>query len=120
MLGWNEELLAGLSTTPWQPQSLRAAPGKSLSRRLRWGLLAGVAVLHVVVALLLLALVERNRQPAEQDAIVVDFIDAPAPSVEPANETITIRMPPPLAQPGKPRAAPTPTAAAPATSTKVE
>jgi hypothetical protein len=93
MSGWNEELLAGLSTAPWQPQSLRPRAKESLPPRLRAGLLAAVALLHLLAALLLVALVERNRAPAPDDAIVVDFVDAPAPSTPVANDALTIRMP---------------------------
>jgi hypothetical protein len=96
MSGWNEELLAGLSTAPWHPRSLRPPARDSLPRRLRLGVLAAIALLHVLGALLLIALVERNRTPPPDDAILVDFIDAaPEPPTPLANETITIRMPSP-------------------------
>jgi hypothetical protein len=104
MSGWNEELLAGLSTAPWQPRSLRPPARDSLPRRVRLGVLAAIALLHVLGALLLIALVERNRTPPPDDAILVDFIEA-APAPPPlANETITIRMPSP---PATPKPAPT-------------
>jgi hypothetical protein len=105
MSGWNEELLAGLSTAPWQPRSLRPPARDSLPRRLRLGVLAAIALLHVLGTLLLIALVERNRTPPPDDAILVDFLDAaPAPPPPLANETITIRMPSP---PATPKPAPT-------------
>jgi hypothetical protein len=106
MPGWNEELLAGLSTAPWQPRSLRPPARDSLPRRLRIGLLAAIVLSHLLGALLLLALVERNRAPPVEDAILVDFVDAvPAPPPPVPNETLTIRMPTP---PATPRQAPAP------------
>ena len=72
MSGWNEELLAGLATAPWQPQSLRPKVRESLTLRFRLGLLGAIALLHLLVTLLLLALVERNREVPPDDAIVVD------------------------------------------------
>jgi hypothetical protein len=106
MPGWNEELLAGLSTAPWQPRSLRPPARDSLPRRLRIGLLAAIVLSHLLGALLLLALVDRNRAPPVQDAILVDFVDAvPSPPPPLPNETITIRMPTP---PATPRQAPAP------------
>jgi hypothetical protein len=106
MPGWDEELLAGLSTAPWQPRSLRPPVRDSLPRRLRIGLLAAIVLSHLLGALLLLALVERNRAPPVEDAILVDFVDAvPAPPPPVPNETLTIRMPMP---PATPRQAPAP------------
>jgi hypothetical protein len=106
MPGWTEELLAGLSTAPWQPRSLRPPVRDSLPRRLRIGLLAAIVLSHLLGALLLLALVDRNRAPPVQDAILVDFVDAvPSPPPPLPNETITIRMPTP---PATPRQAPAP------------
>ena len=85
MSEWSEDLLAGLSTAPWQPRSLRPAPPEKLPRRVLIGLLAAVALLHLLVVLALLALVEHNRAPPREDAILVEFIDAPpAPRAPPA------------------------------------
>jgi hypothetical protein len=113
MTGWNEELLAGLSTAPWQPRSLRPPVRDSLPRRLRLGVLAAIALLHILGAVLLVALVERNRVPPPDDAILIDFIDdLPAPELPPApNETITIRMPPTAPPHSPPAPAPAPRSA---------
>jgi hypothetical protein len=87
-------LLAGLDAGPWQPQSIRPPVRETMPLRLRVGVLAAVALLHVLATWLLLGLADRNRQASDDDAIVVDFIDAPAPPPPPSpNETITIRMP---------------------------
>jgi len=110
MPGWNEDLLAGLSTAPWQPRSLRPVPKENLPKRLRLGLLAAVALLHLLAVLLLLALVEKNQAPPADDAILVDFIEAaPPPHRVAPNETITIRMPAPAAASPAGPARPTPT-----------
>ena len=96
MSAGKEELLVSLATAPWQPRSLRPKPRESLPLRLRIGLLGAIALLHVLATFLLLALVERNRQAQAEDAIVVDFIDAPPPMpptpTRLPNETITIHM----------------------------
>jgi hypothetical protein len=93
MAGWNEEMLVSLVATPWQPRSVRAAPRESLPLRLRLAVLGAVAILHLLATLALLALLDRERPPVE-DAIAVDFIDAPPPaSFELPRETVTIRMP---------------------------
>src|SRR5207342_694154 len=79
MAGWNEEMLVGLVVTPWQPLSVRERPRESLPLRLRVAVLVAVAILHVLATLALLSLLHRERAPVE-DAIVVDFVDAPAPT----------------------------------------
>jgi hypothetical protein len=95
MAGWNEEMLVGLVASPWQPLSVRARPRESLPLRLRVAVLVTVAILHVLATLALLSLLHRERVPVE-DAILVNFVDAPPPAtLEVPNETVTIRMPKP-------------------------
>jgi hypothetical protein len=109
MSGWNEELLASLATAPWQPQSIRAPRRESLPLRLRAGLLGAIVLLHLLGAVLLIELADRNRAEAVDDAIVVDFITDPPRVVEAPplpNETITIRRPTTPAP--APRTPPTP------------
>ncbi len=100
MPGCNEDLLAGLATTPWQPQSLRAKPRESLAPRLRLVVLAAVAGLHLLVTIALMALFGRAPPPVVEDVIVVDFIELPP--APPPDETI--RIPLPLQAPERVRA----------------
>jgi hypothetical protein len=103
MAGWNEEMLVGLVASPWQPLSARERPREALPLRLRLAVLGTVAVLHLLATLGLLALLDREPIPVN-DAILVDFIDAPPPPMVPATrgETVTIHIPKPQPRP-KPR-----------------
>ena len=105
MRGWNEEMLLALAPTPWQPLSARPKLRDPMPARLRAALLAAVVLAHVLALLGLMALLER-RQRAQDDAIIVDFIERPPPLPEATvvpNETITIRMPQPTPKPTRPK-----------------
>lgn len=94
MPGISGAMLAGLTTLPWQPQSIRAPAREQMPWRLRGGLMLAVLLVHVLAALVLVRLGASLGEVAPVDAIVVDFIDAPVPPPAPSqNETITIRMP---------------------------
>jgi hypothetical protein len=96
MAGWNEEMLLALAPTPWQPLSARKTKPDPLPTRWRLGVLALVALLHVLALIGLLALL-KQRERAPDDAILVDFIDvAPSLPTPAPNETITIHMPKPV------------------------
>ena len=101
MSGWNEEMLLGLApSAPWQPLSAREKPRDPLPAGVRGLVLGVVALAHVFAVLGLMALMER-RQRVVEDAILVDFIEAPPVTVVDLpplpNETITIRAPTPRA-----------------------
>jgi hypothetical protein len=102
MVAWNEEMLVGLVPAPWRPLSVRPKVREPLPMRLRLLVLGAIAVLHLLALFALLAVFERSRRAHEQ-AILVDFIDAP-----PIPAT-ALRMPKPRkrAQPAPPREPPT-------------
>ena len=122
MGGWNEQVLLGLAPGDWQPLSARARPVEAMSLRLRAGLLGAVALLHLLAFFVLLPLLDRWQRPLpDEEAVLVDFIEAPPPSMQAQpNETIVIRRPEPAAEaepappPARvPRARPTATVDAP-------
>jgi hypothetical protein len=108
MQGWNEEMLLALAPTPWQPLSARPKSKDPMPARLRAVLLGAVAIAHLLAIFGLMALLERRQRASDEEAILVDFIDEPTPTVielPPApNETVTIRMPKPAMK--RERAAP--------------
>jgi len=101
MAGWTEEMLLALAPTPWQPLSTRKKQRDPLPARWRIGVLAAVALAHVLAVLGLMALLDK-REREQQDAILVDFIEEPPPVVEVPNETITIHRPTPKPAPRPP------------------
>lgn len=123
MGGWSEDLLAGLATTPWQPQSMRPPVREQMPFRLRLGLLLAVVALHVLLTIAFLRLLEPEPEPAVELVTLIDFIQEPPPVPEPApvpNETITIRMPPPRTQPRVVERAPRPAPPRPAPRREID
>jgi len=112
MHGWNEEMLLGLAPSPWQPLSTRRNTKDPMPARLRAALLGAVVLAHVLALFGLMALLERRQRAQQDDAIVVDFIDEPPPTVVEMpplpNETVTIHMPKAAPKPPVPRARTTP------------
>ena len=106
MPGWNEDMLLALAPAPWQPLSARPKTRDPMPARLRAALLAAVALAHLLALLGLMALLERRQAVAEEEAILVDFIDEPPPTVVELpplpNETITIRKQTPRPAKSKP------------------
>ena len=106
MQGWNEDMLLALAPTPWQPLSARAKTKDPMPARLRAVLLGVVVIAHFLGLFGLMALLERRQRAAEEEAILVDFIDEPTPTVVEMtplpNETITIRRPKPVPPTPKP------------------
>src|SRR6478735_7402785 len=106
MQGWNEDMLLALAPTPWQPLSARPKTQDPMPARLRAVLLGVVVIAHFLGLFGLMALLERRQRAAEEEAILVDFIDEPTPTVVEMtplpNETITIRRPKPVPPTPKP------------------
>ena len=88
MHGWNEEMLLALAPTPWQPLSARATTKDPMPARLRAVLLGVVVIAHFLGLFGLMALLERRQRAAEEEAILVDFIDEPPPTVVGGQDSI--------------------------------